>query len=578
MRSGEGAFVDKCLKGKEHRDMAENFQNEKQNKDGIHLTLKQAVKRELRWVVILVPVLIFFTLIVIGILAPEKFLKVLNQCFTELMINGGWLISLGTLLFVIFMLVILFHPVGKVKLGGKDAKPEYSTWNWFAISLCAGIGTGIVFWGAVEPLLFTVQPQMNSGIEANSREAVIWALSKSYLHWSFAPYACYGIFGLCIAYAVYNLKKNYSVSSAFAPVLGNITEKKWFQEIVDTLTVFAITGGVAGSLGYGLLQIASGFHTVFGIEKNVFLYIAICIVIVVAYNTSSITGMDKGIRWLSDKNAWMFLILMLLAFFAGPTSWICNLFVESAGSFVSTFVESITSTAAFADTGKVIGSIWNENSELWSQWWDQYYFVDFLAFAPVTGLFLIKLAKGRTLREFVIINWIVPSVFGMIWFAIFGGLALDIQYNYAAYADRVNLEGCLSLFDYMQKFGNEAMMLKVVEVIPFSDIIKPIVLLLIILSFVTLADSMTSTVALMTIRNNVGVNEAPASIKMMWGLIMGITALVFTLTGNIEGIKIVKTLSGFPILIMGLVMVILFFLYIVKHGKDNEIRASIDEP
>lgn len=562
---------------KRSSDGMENRQDVNRNEKGINLTLKQAIERGIRPVVIFVPILIFGTLIMIGILTPEKFLKFLNACFFALMSNGGWLISLGTLLFVIFMIVILVHPIGKVRLGGKDEKPEYSMWNWFAISLCAGIGTGIVFWGAVEPLLFAVQPQMNSGIEANTRESVIWSLSKSYLHWSFAPYACYGVFGLCIAYAVYNLHKSYSVSSAFAPKLGDTVEKKWFRGIIDTLTVFAITGGVAGSLGYGLLQIASGFQNVFGIEKNTFVYIVICAVIVVAYNTSSITGMDRGIRWLSDKNAWMFLILMLLAFLSGPASWICNIFVESAGSFASTFVESITSTAAFTDSGEVVGSLWYQSSEMWSQWWDQYYFVDFLAFAPVTGLFLIKLAKGRTLREFIVINWIVPSVFGMIWFAVFGGLALDIQYNYASYADRVSLDGCASLFDYMQKFGNEAMMLKVLEAIPFSDILKPIVLLLIILSFVTLADSMTSTVSLMTIRDNIGVNEAPASIKLMWGLIMGIAALVFTLTGNIDGIKIVKTFAGFPILIMGLAMAILFLIYMLKHGKDKEVRNMMDD-
>lgn len=535
---------------------------------GINLTLKQAIKRGIRPAVILVPVVIFVTMIVLGIVNPTTFLGMLNSVFSSLMINCGWLVSLGTLLFVVFMLVILFHPIGKIRLGGKDAKPEYSTWNWFAISLCAGIGTGIVFWGAVEPLLFSVQPQLNAGIEPNSRESVIWALSKSYLHWSFAPYACYGIFGICIAYAVYNMKKSYSVSAAFAPLLGDTVEKKWFRGIIDVLTVFAITGGVAGSLGYGLLQIGSGIENVFGISRSTLMYVLICIFIVVAYNTSSITGMDKGIKWLSDKNAWMFLILMILVFFSGPSTWICNIFVESAGSFLSNFVESITSTAAFTDAAEVVGGVWYKQSEMWSQWWDQYYFVDFLAFAPITGLFLIKLAKGRTLREFVVINWIVPSVFGMLWFAIFGGLSLDIQYNFAAYAGRVDLAGCASLFDYMQQYGNEAMMLKVIEAIPFSGILKPVFLVLVILSFVTLADSMTSTVSLMTIRDNIGVDEAPAAIKLMWGLIMGLAALVFTLTGNIDGIKIVKTIAGFPILIMSLVMVVMFLIHIIKD-KDH---------
>ena len=539
---------------------------------GINLTLKQAFERGIRPAVILVPVIIFVTLIAIGIVDSGTFLTMLNAFFSSLMVNGSWLVSIGTLGFVLFMLLILVHPIGKVKLGGKDAKPEYSLWNWFAISLCAGIGTGIVFWGAVEPLRFAVEPQLSTGITPNTRESVIWSLSKSYLHWSFAPYATYVIFGIIIAYAYYNLHKSYSISSGFAPLLGATSEKKWFRGIIDTLTVFAITGGVAGSLGYGLLQIGSGLNTVFGIPAETPLYVGICVVIVVAYNTSSITGMDKGIKWLSDKNAWMFLILMVLAFLAGPSQWICNLLTESLGSFLPNFFESITAVSAFTDAGEVAGSVWHKASEMWPQWWDEYDFVDFLSFGPITGLFLIKLAKGRTLREFVVINWVVPSFFGIIWFAIFGGLSLDIQYNYAAYAGRVNLEGCASLFDYMQQYGNEAMMLKVIEAIPLAFIIKPIILVLIILSFVTLADSMTSTVSLMTIKNNIGVNEAPAQIKLMWGLIMGVTSLVFTLTGGLEGIKIVKTIAGFPILIVGIAMMIMFIVYIIKHGKDKEVK------
>lgn len=543
----------------------------------MNLSMKEAVKRGLRPGVILTTLIIFGTLIGIGTVNGDSFIAMLNSVFVSLMINGGWLISLGTLLFVIFLLVILFHPIGKVKLGGKDAKPEYSRWNWFAISLCAGIGTGIVFWGPVEPLKFAVQPQASTGLTGGTYEALMWSMSKSYLHWSFAPYATYAIFGVAIAFAFYNLGSSFSVSAGFAPLMGKKAEKTWFRGLIDSLTAFAITGGCAGSLGYGLLQISSGLNSLFGIPKQASTYIGVCIVIVVAFAISSITGMKKGIKWLSDKNAWMFLGLMVLAFLFGPGQWICNLFVESMGDFLSGFVKNITAISAVADTGEIVGSIWHKSSELWTQWWDQYYFVDFLSFAPIIGLFSIKLAKGRTLREYVVMNWVVPAFFGIIWFAIFGGLALDIQYNYSAYAGIVDLQGCASLFDYMQQFGNEAMMLKVIEVIPFSNILKPIVLLLVVLSFVTMADSTTSTVSLMSIVDNKGVEEAPVGIKLFWAIIMGAASLIFTLTGSIDGIKIVKTIAGFPILIMGIAMIVMFIIYILKHGRDKEIKDMMIE-
>ena len=547
------------------------------NNKSKNLSMREAMERGLRPGVILIPVIIFVTLIAIGTVNGEMFISALNSFFVSLMVNGSWFVSLATLAFVLFMVFIMVHPIGNVKLGGKDAKPEYSLWNWFAISLCAGIGTGIVFWGPVEPLRFAVQPQLSAGLESGSREAVIWALSKSYLHWSFAPYATYAIFGVVIAFAYYNLRSSYSVSSGFSPVLGKTTEKKWFKGLVDTLTVFAITGGCAGSLGYGLLQISSGLNTVFGIPATTWTYIAICVFIVVMYNVSSVTGMDRGIRWLSDKNAWAFLIMMVLAFLFGPGQWICNLFAESIGDFLSGFVKSITAVSAFNDAGQAVGSVWHQSSELWPQWWDHYYFVDFLSFGPIVGLFCIKLAKGRTLRQFVVMNWLVPSIFGIIWFAIFGGLALDIQYNFAAYADKIDLQGCASLFDYMQQFGNEAMMLKVIEVIPFASVLKPLILLLIVVSFVTMADSTTSTVALMSIQNNAGVDEAPTLLKIMWGLIMGLAALVFTLTGSIDGIKIIKTIAGFTILIVGVAMIIMFLVYIVKNGRSKTVKDMMND-
>lgn len=532
------------------------------------MEVNKSRERKIRPSVILVPTIILMTLIVIGIVNKDIFIEWLNACFVSLMINGGWLISLGTLFFVVFMIFIIFHPIGNVKLGGKDAKPEYNMWSWFAISLCSGVGTGIVFWGAVEPLKFAVTPQMSTGILPNTRESVIWAMCKSYLHWSFAPYATYAVFGVIIAFAYYNLHKSFNVSSGFSPLMGEKAEKTWFREIIDTLTVFALVGGVSGSLGYGLLQIGSGLNTVFSIPKGVTTYVIICVVIVIIYNISSISGIDKGIKWLSSKNAWIFIGLMLLTLFWGPTQWMCNLFVESIGEFLSTFVQSITSVSAFNDLGQVVGSKWHETSELWSQWWDQYYFVDFLSFGPIVGLFSIKLAKGRTLRQFAIMNWVVPSVFAIIWFTIFGALSLDIQYNYSQYASRVDLQGCATLFDYMTQYGNEAMMLKVIEAIPFAFLLKPLILVLIVLSFVTMADSMTSTISLMTIRNNNKIKEAPIAIKIFWGILMGMTALVFTLTGSIDGIKIIKTMAGFPILIIGIFMVIMYLIYIYKHRDD----------
>ena len=170
---------------------------------------------KIRPAVLFVPIAIFLLMIAGGMANGQFFIGVLKTAFTALMVNGSWLVALGVLAFVAFMVFVMVHPVGNIRLGG-DVEPEYSLWNWFAISLCAGIGTGIVFWGPVEPLLFSAAPQDASGVAANTYEAVLWAFDKTYLHWSFAPYACYCVFGVVLAYAIYNLRAPFSVSSGFA--------------------------------------------------------------------------------------------------------------------------------------------------------------------------------------------------------------------------------------------------------------------------------------------------------------------------------------------------------------------------
>lgn len=528
----------------------------------------------IRPAVLVVPIAIFLVMIVGGIANGENFIATLKTAFIALMVNGSWLVSLGVLAFVAFMVFIMVHPVGNIRLGGGSSKPEYSLWNWFAISLCAGIGTGIVFWGPVEPLLFTAAPQAASGVAANSYEAVLWAFDKTYLHWSFAPYACYCVFGVVLAYAIYNLRAPFSVSSGFAFLKRRPKDPGKLAGVVDAFMVFALVGGVAGSLGYGLLQIGSGMSSVFGLEVNPALYMGICLAIVVTFTVASATGIDRGIRWFADKNAWMFLALMLLAFFCGPAQWVCNLLAETFGHFLNGFVSNITAVTAFPDDGGVAGAAWAGSSELWPQWWDEYYFVDFLSFGAIVGLFSIRLAKGRTLRQFVVMNWLVPALFAILWFAVFGGLSLDIQYNYVAYADRVDLEGCASLYAYMRQYGNEAMMLKVVEALPFSFLLKPLILLLVAISFVTLADSMTSTISQLTLRRaNAGEGEAPVPVKVMWGIVIGAVAVVFTLTGNIEGIKIVKVICGYPVLLIGIAMMTAFLVALGRKGSRLNVEA-----
>lgn len=501
--------------------------------------------KNLRIAVIFIPAVIFAALIIVGAVDAKSFVATLTVAFEALMKNCGWMVSVTMLLFVFFMLFLFVHPIGNIKLGGPNAKPNLGMWQWFSISLCAGIGTGIVFWGAVEPLLFTMEPAPGMDLEPMSNAAMIWAMRTTFLHWTFTPYAIYVTFGVILAYAYHNMKQSFNVSSGFVPLLGCKAQKSSFAEFIDTLTVFALVGGIAGSLGYGLLQIGRGLNLIFGHEPSMFTYTAIAVLIVVAILLTSISGLRKGISWLSDNNAKIFIALMIFAMLCGPTGYICNLIVQSTGSYLTHFVEAMTFTAPFPD------------SKLWPQWWDMYWWVDWLSYGPLMGLFYARLGYGRTIRQFVLVNWLLPSLFGIMWFGIFGGLVLHAQF----------FEN-IDFFNIYRTSGMEAMTIASLELLPFSAVIKPFMLLIIAVSFITLANSMISTVATMSFRNNEGMEEAPASMKLFWGILIGGASLVFTLTGGIDGIKFVKTFAGFPIFLVGFIMLIGFLRYMSNRPRD----------
>lgn len=512
---------------------------------------KESLVKRIRFVPALFPVIVFGILIVLGFMNADAFVSILWGVFEWLMVNIGWAVDLGCLSFVIVLLSLCIHPVGKIRFGGPEAKPTFSTWNWWAISLCAGIGTGIVFWGAVEPLLHAMRPAGGMNLEPGSSEAIIWAMRTSFLHWTFTPYSIYVIAGVAIGYAYYNLKKPYAVSSGLCLLRDGKDLNKTATDIVDGITLLAITGGVAGSLGYGLLQVGSGLEFVFGITPGPTVWIAIAAVIITAYTISSATGLDKGIKWLSDKNAMIFIGLLLFVLIFGPTARMLNVTTQAIGSYAANFVEGMTFTDAFG-------------TDLWPQWWDMYWFVDWLSFGPIVGLFLIKLCYGRTIREFVVVNLIAPSLFGIIWFGAFGGFALDLQ-----------LVQGVDLLAFMDANGLESLMYEVFAYVPLTGLIRPLMIITIMLSFITLADSMTSTVSIMSMKDNHDVNEAPLGIKLFWGLLMGLTSIIFVLNGGLEGIKVVKTIAGFPILAIEVAMMIGFIKYMAKNSK-KEIQANID--
>lgn len=239
---------------------------------------------------------------------------------------------------VIMCVVIMVTPLGRIKLGGPNAQPKFSYMQWFGISLCTGIGAGVVFWGAAEPLLFAMEPSPSTGIEGGSNAAVLWSMVRCFMEWGLTPYATCVIMGVILSYAILNKGAPFKTSSCLVPIFGDEVVNSRMADAFDAISAFALTGAVAGGLGYGAMQLSSAVDAFAGIAPSMPIYVGIIAVMFVCYNASAMSGLRNGITWLSNRNTQLFFLLLLFVFLAGPTAYICNLFAESLGSYFTEFL------------------------------------------------------------------------------------------------------------------------------------------------------------------------------------------------------------------------------------------------
>lgn len=501
-------------------------------------------KPALRPLIILLPGLLFVVMLVFVIIDATAFYDALNSFFIGMMTNLGWAVSLIMLFFVAVCLVILFSPLGKIRLGGPNAKPKFTYMQWFGISLCTGIGAGVVFWGAAEPLLFAMEPAPSLGIAPGSNEAILWSMRTCFMHWGITPYASCVVMGVVLSYVILNKKAPFKASSSLVPIFGKkVLDSKWADGF-DALSAFALTGAVAGGLGYGMLQLSQGVYGFAGINPSTGMYIALIAFMFICYNLSALSGLKRGITWLSNRNVALFFLLLIFVFLFGPTSYICNLFTESLGEYLGHFIQASTYTAPYA------------NSELWPQWWDMYWWVDWLAYAPLLGLFMVRVGYGRTLREFIAVEWVFPALFGIVWFGVFGGTVLNAEFFQGA-----------DFYALYKASGAEALTLAVFGTVPLSSVVKGIMLIVITISLVTQCDSMVVTLSGMSLKRGSDNEEAPIPIKLFWGIMFAAIALIFTLLGGIDGVKIIKSICGMPLAFLCLFIVLGFIFYMVKRPR-----------
>jgi choline-glycine betaine transporter len=491
-----------------------------------------------------------FTLLIvalsISLLAPKDFVQIVNLLNNWVLNSFGGLFSVVTLVMVICCAAVFLSPIRNVKIGGKDATPLLTRWQWFSIILCTTVATGILFWGTAEPLYHLSGPPAFVGVEHNSQEAGRFAISTLFLHWSFTPYAIYTIPALCFAIGFYNRKRSFSLQTMLFPLTKN--HSAGWGKIIDAVCLYALVLGMAASLGAGILTLSGGISFLTSISKTWLLLGGTTLLIVFAFVLSAISGLLKGIKNLSSINAVLFFILAAYLLTAGPTAAIASSFLNGIKDYFYHFPEM-----------SLLGV--SQQAPEWSASWSNFYWANWMAWAPVSALFLGRIAKGYTVKEFMIFNWIIPSVFAILWMSIFGGTAIDFE-----------LQGTNNLIESLNSNGPESVMYKILEVLPYTKIVIPLFLIAIFLSFVTAADSNTEAMSALSQKNDVHdlQTKTPTFIKIIWGVTIGLVAFTMISFSGIDGIKQLSNLGGLPILFF-LTAVIVSFIVMLKNYKKGDV-------
>ncbi|MDT5328566.1 MAG: hypothetical protein QOF25_5718 [Mycobacterium sp.] len=495
-------------------------------------------RRALDRVVFGVTALIAIAFLLWGFLSTSSLAQVSGDALSWTMNNVGWLFVVTASGFVVFVLWLALGPFGAIPLGRDGEEPEFRTVSWIAMMFSAGMGIGLMFFGVSEPLTHFATPPPGTGGVGNA-SAVQTAMATTMFHWSLHPWAIYAVVGLAIAYGVYRKGRMQLISSAFEPLIGSRANGPW-GKVIDMLAIFATLFGSAASLGLGALQIRSGLHIVAGISEtgNAILLVIIA-VLTCAFILSAVSGVAKGIQWLSNINMVLAVSLALFVFVVGPTVFILNLIPTTLGSYVQDV--AMMSARTGAEGGDV---------NTWLQSWTIFYWAWWLSWTPFVGMFIARISRGRTIRQFVAGVLLVPSVVSLVWFCVFGGAAIDIQ------KAGVDLAGEGSV---------EAQLFSLLDQYPIAIVASILVIILVAIFFVSGADAASIVMGSLSERGTI---EPSRPTVIFWGAATGAVAAVMLLIGGEDALTGLQTITILAALPFVLVMVGLAAALVKDLRKD----------
>ncbi|PSW16934.1 BCCT transporter [Photobacterium sanctipauli] len=467
-------------------------------------------------------------IVVVNLIDEASFAAGATAINNVIMANFAWAFSLLTFIITLIAGYLFFSKVGDVKIGGKDATPMLTKWKWFTITLSTTLSAGVLFWSTAEPLYYLHQPPESLGLTPGSFQAALFSLSTVLMHWTYAPYAIYAVPSVCFALVFFNLKKPYSLASTIEPALGHRKIGDKGAQILDSACLFTLIFGMAATMGTSILILMGGLNYFFDIPTNGFTMGITVIVITASFVGSAVTGLHKGITILAKWNSIGLFAIATLMLFAGPTLFQFAFGVEAFGQFLTNFINKLTFTGA-------------ASGDQWPKWWSLYYWAIWMAWAPLSALFLGYIARGYTVKQLIIMTMLLPASFTVLWMWIFGGTAIkwDMDSNNA-------------LYDVLQNQGVENVLYSVFDKLPATSLLAGVMLLVAFLSFVTSAHSNALVMSQICTRGLSADNlKANKPLIVMWGSFVAFISWAMISFAGIDGIKMVSNLGGvFAILVL----------------------------
>ncbi|WP_462281669.1 BCCT family transporter [Salinivirga cyanobacteriivorans] len=474
--------------------------------------------------------------------------KPMEKIFSSVQDNisdfGGWFFVLSVNFFLFFVFFIAFSKFGKIRLGGDRAKPEFSLGAWFAMLFSAGMGIGILFWSVGEPMNHFMSPPQG---EAGTVEAARLSMETTFLHWGLHAWGIYALVGMALAFFTFNKKLPLTISSVFYPLLGEKVHGPW-GKVINVLAVVATLFGLATSLGMGVQQVSAGLAHLFDLPDTVTSQVILITLITFAATGSVIAGLSGGVKRLSQLNMYLGALFLLFMLLVGPSLFIFDSFVQNLGAYVQNFFELSSWTETYQQSD-------------WQNGWTVFYWAWWISWSPFVGMFIARISRGRTLKEFVLGVLIVPTLLTFFWLSTFGGSAMYLEINAMAdIAGAVSENVATSLYVLLEQF-------------PLSLITSSVGVILVTSFFVTSSDSGSLVVDSLTAGGKL---DAPVPQRIFWALTEGAVAAVLLIGGGLGALQTAAISTGLPFAVL-LIILAFSLLKGLKMEYSNMMELKREE-